>query len=50
MATLSGNAPSSGEQNVDLAMQVQSLLQRQCVELAGDMVLFNNIMSLQQLN
>jgi nucleoprotein TPR len=31
-------------------MQVQSLLQRQCVELAGDMVSFNNIMSLQQQN
>jgi nucleoprotein TPR len=37
-------------ENVDLATQVQSLLQRRCAESAGDMVSFDDITSLQQQN
>ena len=37
-------------ENVDLATQVQSLLQRRCAESAGHMVSFDNITSLQQQN
>jgi hypothetical protein len=37
-------------ENVDLATQVQSLLQRQLAESAGDMVSFDDITSLQQQN
>ncbi len=37
-------------ENVDLATQVQSLLQRRCAESVEDMVSFDNITSLQQQN